>query len=240
MTTIVEQPTIPALPEAGEVAAETAPEDSLSEGVNWAEEAGGMGDEEGLVSVEGDVEVLAEPEAAAPAAAPAPAPAPAPATPTPEQAPPAPVAATPEPVIQAPVAPVAPTLPAPEPFDMGKWEKEQLGNLEQLYAISPEDAEKLNTEPEIILPKMAANMHMMVTKSLLTAVQGMIPEIVAGHTQQMNIEREARETFYKVNPDLAGHEAAVLQVGKIFRAANPTAPREVAIKTIGDMVRHAL
>ena len=242
MTTQNENPTLPALPEPTEAsAAETAPEDILESGVDWAKEAGEMGDLEGLETVEGDVEVLEEPVAeeapkeAAPAAPTAPV--------TPVAAPIAqPVAVTPEPQPQ-PQVPQTPVAPAAAPaFDLAKWEKEQLGDLEKLYAITPEDAEKLNTEPELILPKMAANMHMAVTKSLLTAVQDIIPVMLAQHTQQASVEQEARNSFYSVNPDLNDpkYEAAIFQVGKIFRAANPAAPREVAVKTIGDMVRQAL
>lgn len=243
MTTVTEAPMQIQLPEeAAEATTSDLAQDEDTSGVNWASEAGEMGDEEGLETVEGDVEVLAEAAAGevkneqvldeeTPPVAPVVA----------ETAPaPVPVV-TEQPQPQA-VTPAPAPIPAPEPFDMAKWEKEQLGNLESVYAISPEDAEKLNTEPEIILPKLAANMHLMVTKSLLTAVQGMIPEYLAMHTQQASVEQEARSSFYSVHPELNDpkYEAAVLQVGKMFRAANPTAPREVAIKTIGDMVKQSL
>lgn len=243
MTIQTEVPMQIQLPEAADTTApDPAPEENTS-GVNWAEEAGEMGDTEGLETVEGDVEVLAAPVAEEEVASVAPAPA----APTVPVAPvPAPVVEpAPQPIQATPVAPVVPTAPvvsAPEPFDMAKWEKEQLGGLEKLYAISPEDAERLQTEPEIVMPKLAANMHMMVTKSLMTAVQGMIPEYLAMHTQQVSIEQEARNSFYTAHPELNDpkYEAAVMQVGKMFRAANPTAPREVAIKTIGDMVKQSL
>lgn len=243
MTTQNETPTLPALPEPTEAnAADIAPENTLESGVDWAREAGEMGDLEGLETVEGDVEVLEAPVAEE--TPPAPAIAAASAAPVAEvPAAAQPVEAQPVPAAQIPQTPAAaPVIPAAPAFDMVKWEKEQLGDLEKLYAISAEDAEKLNTEPELILPKLAANMHMSVTKALLTAVQDIIPVALAQHTQQVSVEQEARNSFYAVNPDLNDpkYEAAIFQVGKIFRAANPAAPREVAVKTIGDMVRQAL
>jgi|SRR5687768_6494088 len=223
-----------ALPEELDASAlDTAPVDGS--GVNWADEAGMQGDnssEDIVAAVEGENEILEESEEGAPAEA------------TPVVTPtvsedPAPVIA---PVAETPPTPApAPTpLPVPEPFDLAKWETEQLSGLEKLYAITEDDAGRLQTEPELVLPKLAANMHMAMTKSLLTAVQAMIPDYVVQHNAVATADQEAKQAFYSANKDLVNHEAAVMQVAKIFRAANPTAPREVAIKTIGDMVRMSL
>ena len=239
MNTMTEVPMQITLPEPVALAADLAPESNDS-GVNWADEAGEQGDvtnEDIIEAVEGNLEVITQPETTEPKVE-------APATPVPVVTP----MVEAQPVVEAPV--VAPTVqaaptpaPAPsEPFDYTAWEKKELSNLESMYAINAADAEKLNTEPELILPKLAANMHMMVTKSIMTAMQGMIPEFVMNHSQAQRVDQEARNAFYGANPDLSDpkFEPAVLQVAKIFRAANPTAPREVAIKTIGDMVRMSL
>lgn len=234
MTTPTELPMAITLPEPEEVQAssETVSDDS---DINWAEEAGEQGDntvDDVIEAVEGEVEVIAAPtEVVAPVTAEV-----QPVVPVvPAEQAVAPVVA---PVTEVPATP-APVIPATPPFDMAKWEAEQLTGLEQLYAINTADAERLQTEPELIMPKLAANMHMTITKSLLTAIQAMIPDYVNQHSQQSAVEQAARGAFYTVNADLNDpkYENAILQVGKVFRAANPTAPREVAIKTIGDMVR---
>lgn len=235
MTTTTDQLNIPALPDEPEASPtlETVPVDDS--GINWAEEAGEMGDnspDDVVLAVEGDAEILDEPEeVVAPVVETAPVVAPV--APAADATPEVPV--TP-PVAEAPQAPVAPHVP----FDLAKWEAEQLTGLEQLYTINAADGEKLQTEPELILPKLAANMHMTITKSLLTAVQAMIPDYVVQHNAAVSADTQARDAFYSVNSDLRAHEQAVLQVAKVFRAANPNAPREVAIKTIGDMVRMSL
>lgn len=241
MNTTTEVPMQIALPEPVALAADPAPESNDS-GVNWADEAGEQGDvtnEDIVEAVEGNLEVITPPVTTEAPKTEAPV---APVTQAPVVAP-APV--TPAVEAQPVVAPTIQPTPAPtpsEPFDYAAWEKKELSNLESMYAINAADAEKLNTEPELILPKLAANMHMMVTKSIMTAMQGMIPEFVMNHSQAQRVDQEARSAFYGANPDLSDpkFEPAVLQVAKIFRAANPTAPREVAIKTIGDMVRMSL
>lgn len=224
------------------------PEPAAEEGtsvVNWAEESGERGSEDEDVAVEGDLEVREEPEAPAVVAAPPiAAPAPVAVEPTPAPAIPAPVAPVePAPAPVAPVAPPAQAAPEPAaPFDMAKWEKDQLSNLTELYAINEADAQALQTEPELVMPKLAANMHLMVTKSIMTGIQALLPELIAQHNLQQSVETQARDAFYGANPDLNDpkYESAVIRTAQMFRASNPTAPRDEAVKVIGNMVRMAL
>ena len=197
--------------------------------VNWEEMAGAI-DSEADGYVEGDVEVLDDgaatvaTEATEPAAAPAVEPQPA-------------VVET-----QPVAAPEAPVPAAQEPFDAVKWEQEQLGNLEQLYQLSEEEQQAFLTEPEKTLPKLAAAMHMRVTKSILNAVQSLVPQMIQ-QTQSMSVrENTARSDFFSVNSDLnkPEYEQAILQVGQMFRQVNPKATKEEAVKRIGELVRVSL
>jgi hypothetical protein len=226
-------------------------------GIDWSEYSDEQGGDDEVVAMEGDIEVVAPPVAKAPpppvetvppvqepAAQPTETPAVTPAatpTQTPQSQPVTPVSPPSPPAATPGSAPsTIPTVPVEPTLDIGKWEQEQISQLSQFYAIDEADAQSLQTEPELILPKLAANMHMAVTKSILASVQAMLPQMLAHHTQQMTVEQQARNEFFTANPDLVGQEDAVLQVGKMFRAANPTATKEQAVKVIGDMVRMSL
>lgn len=248
MTQKAEVPMQITLPEAPDTTPEPAPEDKSESGVNWGEISGEMGSGDSDVeAVEGDQEVIEPPAEVTPepVAAPDEAIAPAPQEPV---APSSPVAAPvtgtvpshdAQPTPAPPPEPVQPTAAAPA-FDLAQWEKEQLTGLEKIYALNEQDAQDLQTQPELILPRLAANMHMVITKSLLTAMQGVMPGQIAQFNQQISADTQARDAFYGANPDLKDHEDAVLRVAQVFRAANPTAPRDTAIKIIGEMTRSSL
>lgn len=217
---------------------ETAPE----QGVNWEDVVSGGDDGEAdFLDVEGDVEVLPESATATEGAQPTVAePAPA-VTPTTEQGKPEvkPEEGKPEvPTTQFEIPPVDQAAT----FDVVAWEKEQLTKLEDSYKLSEEDAQAFLTEPETTLPKLAAAMHLRLTKSILGAVQGMIPQIMAMQQSAAATETEAKTAFFSVNEDLNKPEytAAIMEVGKMFRSVNPNAPKEEAIKKIGELARVAL
>lgn len=247
-TNEMKTPEVPMSIELPDALGEVAPSEpaSVDSDVNWSDFAGEKGsesfDEDEPESVEGDVEVL-EPKAPVveapavqtPAAVVPPA---VPAVP-PVAVPPVQAVVPPAPVQQA-APPAAPVAPVPQPFDSAKWETEQLGKLEKMYAIDEADAQALQTEPEMVLPKMAARMHMDITRTILASVQAMLPDFMQNHQQVVSADQQARTAFYTANPDLTEHEASVLKVAQMFRAANPNAPRDVAIKTIGEMTRMAL
>lgn len=242
-----EQPMVIDLPEEKDIVPDSSESASDKSDVNWDEYSGVKDSGENVEEVEGDLEILDAPDKpqteepdSAPAEKPAPAePDPLPSS-TPVEAPAAPAAPAPMPTPEAPTPP--PSIPSTAPFDAAAWESEQVSKLETMYAVSGDDAEKLQTEPELVLPKMAARMHLDITKSLLTAVQSMIPEILTHQQSAQAADQEARTEFYSANPDLNDpkYEQAVLQVAKMYRAANPSAPRAEAVKTIGNMARMAL
>jgi hypothetical protein len=64
----------------------------------------------------------------------------------------------------------------------------------------------------------------------------MITEILESQKR----ETAAEDEFFSPFPDLKGYRNEVLAVGRMYRAANPTAPKEQAIKAIGDFVRTSL
>lgn len=199
------------------------------EDVNW----GGIADEfvEADNAVEGE-DVVVEEEA--PATEPAQV-APASTEPAPAAPPTAPPAST-EPVTPAPVAPTASNE------EYGAWRETRLSQLEQVYALDQEAANAMLTEPETVLPKLAAKIHMEVLENSMRAMQAMVPVMMQSIQHHTEINSRAKNLFTSVNPDLADprYEGAIMELGAVYRNVNRTAPPEEAARAIGNLVRAAL
>lgn len=227
---------------------ETPPEIPAEEGatsdVNWADMAADSDDEDAGRTVEGEFEV-AEADAEADAGLTPEVPE----TPAAPETPAEPVA----PVPTEPVAPVQPQTPAPvvpEPppaqapasaLDYDSWRTQHLSGLEKHYALDAETAQAMLTEPETVLPKLAAQVHFEVTENVLKAVHQMMPGLITQLSRNTEVETKAQNAFFEKNPDLKGvDQAKILQIGAMFRQVNPTADADTTIVTIGNMVRTAL
>lgn len=150
--------------------------------------------------------------------------------------------ATPEaqPEVAEPTTPEAEML-TPEQLaqrqaDYRKWVEAEEARLVQEYAVSEEDAAALATEPETVLPKLAAKLHMQVTQNVLASVQQMLPQAVQSLQTQTSAEQQAKDAFYKEWPELAGHESDVLRIGQVYRQTNPNAKPDQAVREIGELV----
>ena len=213
-------------------------DDSAGEPVNWAGLDEDFDVEE--VSVEGDSEVVETTKAEAPVkadeqAAPAETP---PATPP--VVPPAPPAAE---IPPQPAAQPTPAQPGQPPADYQAWRQTRETELAStLYAINDADAQALLTEPETVLPRMAARMHREVMESTMRALQSVLPQAIQGYTQHEQANTQAKQFFSGVNPDLANpaYEPYILQFGEVYRKVNPSAGPEEAARAIGSLVRSAL
>ena len=231
------------------VAEEPAGE-STDSSVNWSDMANELDqDDDGIASptVEGDAEVVEPAGEVTPLAAPAsptPVTAPAPATVAPPVTPVAPVAQQAAPVV--PPAVTQPEAPKVEPStqpDYATWRGEKMQDLaKNLYAVSDEDAAKLLTEPEVVLPQLAARMHMEVLENAMRAMQAMMPEVMRSVQTYERTETDARSLFHQKNPDLVDPqlEPAIFEMGKIYRKLNPAATPDVASIAIGNLVRASL
>lgn len=206
--------------------------DSTDDDVNWTDIAEDFETEDS--EVEGDEVVVEE------------APAPASPTPTAEPAQPTtPTAPTPPQAVPAPTAPVETQAPTPanvSPEDYGNWRNSRLSQLEQVYALDQEAADAMLTEPELVLPKLAAKVHMEVMENSMRAMQAMVPVMMQQVQYHTEREGKAKNLFTSVNPDLADprYEPAIMELGAVYRNVNRTAPPEVAAQAIGNLVRAAL
>lgn len=171
--------------------------------------------------------VPAAPAAAAPATAPAPAPAPA--------APPAPVPAAPAETAEQQAARQKAEREATE-----KAAKEQFDSLVSSYALPEDLATKLQTEPEKVLPWLAAKVHESVVNRVTELMHGQLPSMIKTMQGVERAEAEAKKAFYDRWPALAAHEETVKRAGMMFRQLNPSAPPDKAIEAIGKMVCESL
>lgn len=210
---------------------------------------------------DGDDETSAPATTAAPAvtAAPTPTPTPAPTTEptvTPEpkfvQTTTSPATTTPAATQQPTPAPsvpptttAAPSVETPEAKAAReakeKAESEALFNgLVEFYKLPEDMAAKLSTEPELVLPVLAARLHQTLARSLENALERQLPQYLIGHQRFTEKETSAKKAFYDKWPQLAGYEGQVLQAGQLYRQLNPSATPEQAIQAIGEIVTKSL
>lgn len=238
--------------EEGDVPSEAAPvvpdnpapaSDDSDSGVNeWSELVADDVEEGGQ-----DFDSAGEPEATPPVEAPAvtpAAPVPAPAVPA-EPVAPVPAAPVPPAVEPTPVVPVVPEVPPAETpaapaVDPVEARNGYLASLRQYYALSPENAQRLQTEPELVLPELAATLHLEVVDAIMNMLPQHVGSIVEHHTRVTQANKEAEDSFFKAWPELVGHKDAVLRVGQMYRAANPKATKDQAIGVIGKFVMDSL
>lgn len=207
------------------VTAEPA-EDVSESSVNWAEMAD---DSEGVQEHGGEAKVAGEETQPISPEAPPAAEAPAEGVQQTEQAAEEPVA---EPEIEVP--------PAPTPEQVAAHRAEYISKLEKAYALDPESARQMITEPEVVLPKLAAQLHATVVDQVLATIRTVMPQQIE-HTQRAaQVEQKAKQEFFDAWPELKGYEKQVLDIGRMYRQLNPTANAKEAIERIGSTAMAAL
>lgn len=114
--------------------------------------------------------------------------------------------------------------------------------LEKSYQLTPEDADTALTQPEKVLPKLAANLHARVLQEVFQQVQVALPHMIEQVGRSTNTETQARNAFFEKWPQLnkPEYEKAIVAAGKMYRELNPKAPPDQAIAAIGELVSKTL
>jgi hypothetical protein len=220
--------------------------------VNWADMDASFDADD--LDVEGDLVIEGGGSESQPSSQPA-----APAAPTPQAAPaPVPAAsspAAPPQAAQAPAPQPAQSTPPPQtqvqpqaaepqvaPEVYQNWRTNRLTELEQHYTFNEDESAALLTEPELVLPKLAAKVHMEVLENSMRAMQAMVPVMMQQVQHHAQVNTQAQSLFTSINPDLADprFEPVIIQLGQTFRQMNRTAGPEEASRAIGNLVRAAL
>jgi outer membrane biosynthesis protein TonB len=227
---------------------ETVDESVDSSGIDWSGLSDMMepGDEDAFGASEPSEPVNEEPETEAGEeppqdyndldAAPEPEPAPEPEVP-PEPEEPEPQAAQapepqPEPQPQEPPAPQQ-----PDPQEMQRLRDQWVGQVAQRYQLSDEDQNNLITDPNSVLPQLAANLHAQVYEEVLQAVGQMVQQSLPSYLERWSSQREqsrqGEDAFFDKWPELRDHKDRVMQIAQVYRSVNPQAAMEQFIQDVG-------
>lgn len=122
-----------------------------------------------------------------------------------------------------------------------EWRASEVERLStKVYAFDEETAARLQTEPELVLPKLAAELELNAVQRAMEAVQHMLPQFLKPVLQSQDVEKRADDFFFGKNPDLKKYRKQVLEAGVMFRKLNPKATPEEAAEQIGNIVRTTL
>lgn len=110
----------------------------------------------------------------------------------------------------------------------------------EYYKLPDDLAARLATEPEQVLPVLAAKVHQAIAAGLQKTLREQIPGVVQSLNSAQQKNTEAKKAFYTRWPGLEKYETQVLQAGTLFRQMNPKATAEQAIETIGKIVSESL
>lgn len=182
---------------------------------------------------------------AAPTAAPAPA---APAVPPVAAPAPVPAATPPQPAAAPTPAPVVADAPQPTPaapaapVDLPALRAKEVERLTGLYALNQEDAANIVAQPETVVPKMLANLHVNVCDAVVNAIMSRLPETVQAVMQQGNTAKEAEDAFFGKWPQLKDtkYRQTVERAIVAARQVNPAASRDEMIQAAGVQAMIAL
>jgi hypothetical protein len=121
------------------------------------------------------------------------------------------------------------------PEQIAAAEQAYMQQLASFYTFNEDDAVRVQTEPEKVLPQLAARLHMDVMKNVMAQMQAAVPQMIQQMQAVNTREQSAQELFYKAWPELKGFDQQVLQVGRMFRQMNPNASPDEAVKRIGEI-----
>jgi len=172
----------------------------------------------------------------------------APSVPVVEPVVPTPAAASPQPATPPAAPPVLPAA-AEEPITPEKieaaykqYETNILPQLEQRYALTPEQAEQLAENPAQVIPKLMARVHYEAQVAAYTGIISQMPRIVGSVVERYTAVKEAEGRFHNRWPMLKDQKyAQSVDAGlRTFRAANPKATTEDMIEKAGLMLMLSL
>lgn len=151
----------------------------------------------------------------------------------------------PDPNAEPEIQPVeAPPELTPEQMEARKqqyqeWRAAEETRLEAQYQFSEDEVAALQTEPERVLPKMAAKLFMDVQEAAVRSIVQVLPQIVGQVNTTQSRDQQASQVFLEANADLADpkFKADIMEQAVAFRKKYPKATPQEAIKGIGRMVR---
>lgn len=150
-----------------------------------------------------------------------------------------------EPIQPEPVAPEPETPPPQEPAVLTDEQRKAALDayriqLEKVYSFDDETAMRLQTEPEKVLPQLAARLHMDLLQMMQAQIAQAVPQIIHTQTDMSRRENTAKQLFFNAWPELKGYDKQIIEVGAVFRKMNPNVDADTAVKRIGEITMAAL
>lgn len=108
------------------------------------------------------------------------------------------------------------------------------------YKIPEDQAAKLPTEPENVLPFLAARLHSTVVQNVQQMIEQALPQQIGAYIKVQEAETAAKKAFYDAWPALQPYEQQVLQAGQLYRQLNPNVSSQDFIKAVGELVSRSL
>jgi hypothetical protein len=115
-------------------------------------------------------------------------------------------------------------------IEMEKARGEALKHLEStLYNLDDDTRKKLVTEPDQVIPQLAAQLHLNVMEQVIKTVQPLVQNILGTTLQQRDAAQRAEREFFQKYPALEKFPADVMKALQTVRQMNPNATREQII-----------
>lgn len=137
----------------------------------------------------------------------------------------------------------APVETQPQPFDRAAAREQIVKTYTEKYAISPETAERLATEPEKVLPELLGGMVVDVYEAVYHTFVQMAEKTLPEMIRQHSAGRDQENRFFDSHPQLADHVRAnpttlnqVAEAATFWRKQNPVASSEEAVAGIGTLL----
>lgn len=107
--------------------------------------------------------------------------------------------------------------------------------LTEQFKLTEEQAERLVSDPNKVLPQMAAKLYLDLFDSMMQGLQSRVPAMIQQHLRQQEARQQADKAFYGAWPQLAKPEyrPVIDRIAATYQQLNPNADAERAIKEIG-------
>lgn len=109
-------------------------------------------------------------------------------------------------------------------------------DLQEYYKLPDDLAARMQTEPEAVMPVLAAKLHQTVLGAAERMLNQVVPQMLEHHRQITEANNKAREAFYSRWPSLKGKDEHVIQIATMYGQLNPNATPQERLENVGKMV----
>lgn len=144
--------------------------------------------------------------------------------------------------LEAPAPVVEAKAPEPAPVTQTAEQKlaqrdSLIGELARQYQLDQKDADALMTNPNEVLPRLAARLRVDIMDQIVPAImQGFaqqLPGLIEHHFTSKQQATQNEDVFFSKWEELKPHKAIVEEAARLYRSANPSTPLEQAVQEIG-------